>query len=303
MTFEFAESEVLDLVPSLDHLRFKDLPIPLHIAQPEMRMKLEEDMSSIRSAAAIILNTADVLESTVISQLTQDCQIPFFPAGPFHRMVPSAAITTYSEEDKSCIEWLNRQAPNSVVYVSLGSLAILEGKDLIEIAWGLARSRQPFLWVVRPGSVQGSEWIEALPEDFEKKIGQGGLVVKWAPQKEVLAHIAIGAFWSHCGWNSTLESICEGVPLICSPCFSDQGGNARYLTHVWKVGLELETPMSRENIEKAIHRVMVDNEGKHLKANVLKLKEQLEASVKEGGNSRKALDNLTEFIASLGAQK
>ncbi|KAF3454615.1 hypothetical protein FNV43_RR05063 [Rhamnella rubrinervis] len=108
------------------------------------------------------------------------------------------------------------------------------------MAWGLASSQQPFLWVVRPGLVSGLDWIELLPKGFREGVGERGCIVKWAPQQEVLAHEAVGGFWSHCGWNSTLESISEGVPMICKPCFGDQKVNARYVIHEWRVGIELE---------------------------------------------------------------
>ncbi|KAJ0102926.1 hypothetical protein Patl1_06491 [Pistacia atlantica] len=105
--------------------------------------------------------------------------------------------------------------------------------EFLEIAWGLANSKQPFLWVVRPGLTNGSEWLEPLPSGFLEMIDGRGHIVKWAPQQEVLAHPAVGAFWTHNGWNSTLESTCEGVPMICMPCFTDQRVNARYATGEW----------------------------------------------------------------------
>ncbi|ERN11991.1 hypothetical protein AMTR_s00165p00026750 [Amborella trichopoda] len=89
---------------------------------------------------------------------------------------------------------------------SFGSAATIDSKQLIEIAWGLANSGCPFLWVVRPGLVSGVDEAE-LPSGFMDQVGSRGLVVRWAPQKEVLAHRAVGAFWTHCGWNSTLESV------------------------------------------------------------------------------------------------
>ncbi|GLT31408.1 hypothetical protein SLA2020_061470 [Shorea laevis] len=85
----------------------------------------------------------------------------------------------------------------------------------------------------------------------------------WAPQQEVLAHPAIGAFWTHNGWNSTLESICEGVPMICMPFFMDQRVNARYVTEVWGVGVQLEK-RERGMIERTIKGVMMEEEGEKI---------------------------------------
>ncbi|GJR98004.1 UDP-glycosyltransferase 76H1-like protein [Tanacetum coccineum] len=171
---------------------------------------------------------------------------------PYNLTKPSPP-TNFLKEDTSCIAWLDKQGPKSVIYKSFGSLATLDTQVLTEMAWGLANSNHQFLWAVRPGSVSGSEWIEFVPDGFIEKTKGRGLIVKWAPQKEILAHFAVGGFWSHCGWNSTLESISEGIPMLCQPFIVDQGVNARYVTHVWKIGLELEC-FERGEIERMIRR-------------------------------------------------
>ncbi|KAL0436804.1 UNVERIFIED_CONTAM: UDP-glucose iridoid glucosyltransferase [Sesamum radiatum] len=128
------------------------------------------------------------------------------------------------------------------------------------------------------------------------------MVVKWAPQKKALAHPAVGGFLTHCGWNSTLESMCEGVPLICRPCFADQMINARYLTHVWKVGLELEN-FKQISIEKGIKTLMGNEEGEVIRERALNMKQEIERSISEGGSSHQALKLLVEFIISLSVRK
>lgn len=122
--------------------------------------------------------------------------------------------------------------------------------------------------------------------------------MKWAPQKEVLAHKAVGGFWSHCGWNSTLESICQGVPVICWPCFGDQKVNARYLSTVWGIGLELEHEADRGEIERAVKRLLVDEEGKEIRRRAIELKERTEVSTREVGSSFNSLNALVEHILS-----
>ncbi|XP_021904070.1 UDP-glycosyltransferase 76B1-like [Carica papaya] len=143
------------------------------------------------------------------------------------------------------------------------------------MAWGLADSKQPFLWAVRPGLVDGSDWIEPLPDGFMEIVGGLGHIVKWAPQQEVLAHPATGAFWTRSGWNSTLESICAGVPMICQPNFGDQRINARYVSDVWRVGIHLEYKMERKEMERAIRRIMVEAEGEEIRARNQALKKKI----------------------------
>ncbi|KAK6234960.1 hypothetical protein SCA6_010297 [Theobroma cacao] len=284
------EAMSLALVPGLYPLRFKDLPIA-NFKNKNLDILLQQTTrtSDIRSSSAIICNTIDCLEQSSLARLQQQCKVPVFPIGPLHTIVPTAS-SGLLKDDRSCIEWLDKQTHNSVLYVSLGSIASMNKNELREMAKGLTNSRQPFLWVLRPGSL--------LPDDFNELIGERGLIVKWAPQKEVLAHKAIGGFWSHCGWNSTLESICAGVPMICQPCFGDQRVNARLLTHVWKVGLAMDSSLVSIEIEKAIRRLMLDVEGHELRRKIINLKEKIELCTQEGASFYNSLSELRKCILS-----
>ena len=172
----------------------------------------------------------------------------------------------------------------------------MDKKELKEMAWGLYNSKQPFLWVIRPSSTSASSGIELLPEGFEEAVGENGCVVKWAPQKDVLSHIAVGGFWSHCGWNSTLESICEGVPMICRPGFGDQRVSARYVSHVWRIGLQLENDLEKGEVEKAVKQLMVEKEGQEMRQRAKNLKEDVELCIKESGSSSSSLNKFLEFF-------
>ncbi|KAF3443528.1 hypothetical protein FNV43_RR13212 [Rhamnella rubrinervis] len=291
----FHDSCSHEMVPKLHLLRFKDLPLSI-FADFERYAQLIVYCYHNRTSLAVIWNTLDCLEQLCLMQVQQQCQVPIFPIGPIHKISPPTS-TSLLEEDRSCIDWLDKQSHNSVIYVSLGSVAFLSEKEVAEMAWGLANSEQPFLWVVRPGSIHGSNWIELLPKGFRDGVGERGCIVKWAPQKEVLGHEAVGGFWSHCGWNSTLESICEGVPMICRPCFGDQRVNSRYLCHEWRVGLELER-LERGEIERAIRKLILDDEGKEMRVRAKDLKERVEVSTGKGGSSHNYLNELVDLIKS-----
>ncbi|KAK6137758.1 hypothetical protein DH2020_028510 [Rehmannia glutinosa] len=294
------ESQLQEPVPELHSiLRYQDLPISVSSKISETLIQFIKSFSNIRSSVAVIWNSIEMLDHLALHQLQHQYQVPCFPIGPIHKLSPSPSQTSLLPEDTTCITWLDKHAPKSVLYVSLGSLATMGDKELVETAWGIANSGQKFLWVVRPSSVNGSDWIECLPDGFAELTRERGLIVKWAPQKKVLAHWAVGGFLSHCGWNSTLESICEGVPMICRPCFGDQMMNARFLVHVWKMGIELGKVVERESVEKAIRMVMVDELGNEMRHTAVEMKGKLELSVRKDGSSYRSLDELVEFIISL----
>ncbi|EEF41878.1 UDP-glucuronosyltransferase, putative [Ricinus communis] len=285
----FPDAISLDPVPELSSLRFKDLPIS-KFGLTNNYLQLISHACDIKTASAVIWNTMDCLEEPLLAkQQEKQFPIPIFKIGPIHKFAPALSSSLLNEET-SCITWLDKQIPNSVLYIGLGSVASIDETELAEMACGLANSKQPFLWVIRPGSIHGSEWIELLPE---------GHIVKWAPQREVLAHPAVGVFWSHCGWNSTLESISEGVPMICRPCFGDQRVTARYASHVWRIGLQLENKLERQEIESTIRRLMVDEEGEGIRLRAKDLKENVEICFRKGGSSYNSLNKLVEFMSSL----
>lgn len=287
---------MLDPVPGMEPFRFKDLPIS-KFGITENYLQLILNMNNAKSSA-VIWNTMECIDQLSLLQYQQQFEVPIYPIGPLHKFASSSSTTSLFMEDTNCITWLNSQAPKSVIYVSMGSVACIDKEELIEVAWGLVNSGQPFLWVVRPGLINSAKETESLPEELKKTIGEKGCIVKWAPQKVVLSHSAIGGFWSHCGWNSTIESISEGVPMICRPSFGDQRVNARYVSHVWRIGLLLENKLERGEVTKAVRRLLVDKEGEDMRDRSRKLKEEVEVCVKEGGSSYNSLNNLVDLINS-----
>ncbi|KAI9081916.1 hypothetical protein K1719_036178 [Acacia pycnantha] len=287
------------VVPELEPLRFKDLPTFNFTNSDVLQNQLNIVQRGIKSSVGVIFNTADCLESQRVDELRQIHQVPIFPIGPFHSMAPDSC-SSFLEQDYSCMKWLNEQAPRSVVYVSLGSIITWEEKELTEMAHGLANSKHRFLWVVRGGrGINVKEWVKSLVEEVREAIEERGCVVRWAPQKEVLAHVAVGGFWSHCGWNSTLESLYEGKPVICQACFGDQRVNSRLVSHVWKVGVEWscdDVVMDRREVEKAVTTLMADQQ---MWERAQELKRQLRQSVTQGGSSHEALLHLVDHILSI----
>nr|Q6VAB1.1 RecName: Full=UDP-glycosyltransferase 76H1 [Stevia rebaudiana]AAR06915.1 UDP-glycosyltransferase 76H1 [Stevia rebaudiana] len=289
------DSLLQETIPELVPFRYKDLPFigyPIH-----QTLEFSITMMTPKSpASAILINTLEFLEQSALTQIRDHYKVPVFTIGPLHKIVTTRS-TSILEEDTSCINWLDKQSPKSVVYVSLGSLAKLDEKVASEMACGLAMSNHKFLWVVRPGMVHGFEWVEFLPDSLVGEMKARGLIVKWAPQTTVLAHNAVGGFWSHCGWNSTIECLAEGVPMMCQPFFADQLLNARYVSDVWKTGFEIV--IEKGEIACAIKRVLVDEEGEEMRQRAMEIKEKVKIAINDGGSSYDSFKDLVAFISSL----
>lgn len=168
----------------------------------------------------------------------------------------------------SCMKWLSERRTRSVVYVSFGSLATLGTRQMEELAWGLRHSGKYFLWVVK-----ASEEAK-LPNRFVEETSEMGLVVSWCLQLDVLSHEATGCFVTHCGWNSTLEALSLGVPMVAMPQWSDQFTNAKYVAGIWKIRIKAQSGdeglVRREVVEDCIKEAMDGVKGKEIKMNATK---------------------------------
>jgi len=285
-------------VSELPPYRVRDLMVFLgDDDRGSLRELLARAVTAVKVSSGLILNTFDALERRELEGLRRDLAVPVFDIGPLHKFSP-AGDSSLLRQDRSCLDWLDARPPASALYVSFGSLACMSPRDLVETAWGIAGSGVPFLWVVRPGMVRGSARQE-LPEGFEAATRGRGMVVAWAPQEEVLRHRAVGWFWTHNGWNSTMESGCEGVPMLCRPYFGDQMGNARYVEHVWRVGFEVGGELERGAVEAAIRRLMTGEDGAEMRARAGELKKAAEECTGKGGSSCLAIDKLVTHMMSL----
>ena len=194
----------------------------------------------------------------------------------------------------ACIEWLDNKPNQSVVYASYGSFAILKPDQMEELAWALKNINAYFLIVVRESEQ------DKLPEKFKEETAEKGLVVSWCQQLEVLSHRAVGCFLSHGGWNSALEALSLGVPMVVAPLWTDQPTNAKLIEDVWGIGLRAQADengvVRREVLEGCIGEVIGGDRSEEIRSNVMKWKNLAREAVDEGGSSDKCID---EFVAKL----
>lgn len=245
---------------------------------PFFFLNMMQEMQNLNLGEWWLCNTTFDLEAGALSLSPK-----LLPIGPL--MASEHNTSSLWQEDRTCLQWLDQQQPQSVIYVSFGSMVSTKPNQFKELALGLDLLNMPFLWVVRKDN--GIEENNEYPDEFR---GIQGKIFSWAPQKKILSHPAIACFISHCGWNSTIEGVYNGVPFLCWPFCSDQLMNMTYLCDVWKVGLGFEKDengvISREEIKKKVEQLLQDEE---IKVRSLKLMEKVIKN-KEGDK------NLKKFI-------
>lgn len=257
-----------------------------------------------RETKGIMINTFVELEPHAINSLTRDKNIPpVYPVGPVLNL-NNVQGDNLSSSDQNIMKWLDDQPPSTVVFLCFGSGGSFNTEQVKEISNALENSGCRFLWSLRqppekdarlPSDYENFE--EVLPEGFLQRTQGIGKVIGWAPQLAILSHKAVGGFVSHCGWNSTLESIYFGVPMATWPMYAEQQANAFQL--VKDLGMAVEIKMDyrkepkvttgqeyivkAEEIEKAIRELM-DLENK-IRMKVKEMKEKSRAATMEGGSS------------------
>jgi hypothetical protein len=272
----------------------------------------------VSECSAIIVNTFEELEADALKALRTDfvaasIKVPeilpvLLSDVPRMQRHGSQTSPTPAEDSKLEVEnWLDTQAVASVIYVSFGSLATVAEEDIENLALALEASNYPFLWVYRsPGKPQvncsapdNSGINNFLPGFQERVRGRAMLYFDWAPQPQILTHPAVGAFLTHCGWNSSLESVCAGVPMLAWPIFADQKMNARVITNTAQVGLRIhrnadDDTIHQDEIEKVLKQMMVGEEGKAVRSNALKFKLLAQKNVAVGGTSATNLRKIVQ---------
>lgn len=220
-----------------------------------------------------------------------------------------------SVDEHHCLKWLDSWEPSSVLYACFGSLCKLIPAQLIELGLGLEASNKPFIWVVR-GSNQLEELEKWIAENrFEERTkGRSLLIRGWAPQTLILSHPAVGGFLTHCGWNSTLEGICAGVPLITWPLFGDQFLNEKLVEQILKIAVRVGVESSmkwgetekigvmvkKENVMEAIDKLMDGEESQARRERATELAKMAKRAVQEGGSSHLNIELLIQDIMQQG---
>ncbi|KAJ4771407.1 Glycosyltransferase [Rhynchospora pubera] len=301
------------VIPGIPMLHVSDLPIRIVQFDTEEHKLLMDIYRRMSKAKGILINTFELLEHGAVKTLKDWLSLsnprtpPAYCIGPLVTAADNKEIVNHP-----CLRWLDYQRKESVVLLAFGSVGNFLIEQLQEIAYGIEKSGQKFIWVVRnpesnnpdrkPYNPLAEPDLDALlPEGFMNRTKEQGIVMKsWAPQVQILHHEAVGGFVNHCGWSSILEAITNGVPIICWPLFAEQKMNRFLLVEEMKIGVKLkgcdEGFVSRDELAEKVRWLMESEGGQELRNNVHVHRINGLGALTEGGSSETALFQFLENL-------
>ncbi|XP_030534061.1 phloretin 4'-O-glucosyltransferase-like [Rhodamnia argentea] len=306
VTSQSCDTSSLIRLPGLPPLTNRDVPSFFNhenkyaFVLPKLQSQFEQ-LTEGGNTKVVLVNTFDALELEVLRGIGTLNLVGIGPVVPL-RFLDAQNDNSSDKSSRGDLfrgsedyfQWLNSKEEASVIYVAFGSMATLSKAQKREMACGLLETSRPFLWVIRESDGDDDELIH------KEELDKIGVIVPWCSQTDVLSHPSIGCFLTHCGWNSTLESLACGVPMVAFPQFGDQMTNAKLVQDVWKVGVRVseinEEGINVEGgeIKKCLELVMGGEEiGEGIRRHAKKWKDLAMEAFKEGGSSDR---NLKAFV-------
>jgi len=295
-------------IPGCIPVHGQDLLDPVQDRNNEAYKWVLHNAKRYMMAEGIAVNSFKELEGGALKALLEDepGKPKIYPVGPLIQTGSGSEV-----DGSGCLKWLDGQPCGSVLYISFGSGGTLSTNQLNELAMGLELSEQRFIWVVRSPSDQPNatyfnshghkDPLGFLPKGFlERTKGNGFVVSSWAPQAQILSHSSTGGFLTHCGWNSILETVVHGVPVIAWPLYAEQKMNAVSLTEGIKMALRPTVGengiIGRVEIARIVKSLLEGEEGKAIRSRVRDLKDAAANVLSKDGCSTKTLDNLASML-------
>ncbi|KAI3852123.1 hypothetical protein MKW98_020122 [Papaver atlanticum] len=295
--------ELIDYIPGVSPIRVVDMPPSLDHSRQQALSRVLASVNAVRKAKCLLLTTYHELEPQVTKTLMEVLSVPVYHVGP---AIPISAIleddrdTTEThnnmnlENQHHYLKWLDSQLENTVLYVSFGSFMSASSEQMKEILAGLHDSVHTYNSVVDQ-------------VDVENELANiRSLVVPWCDQLRVLCHSSVGGFWTHCGWNSTLEGVYAGVPMLTFLVNLDQRTNTKLIVDDWKIGMKVAKEVGanilvkREEITMTVKKFMnsdVENEESiKMRTTTNEFKKICRQALAHGGSSA---INLDDFIKNI----
>jgi len=306
-------------VPALSFgLKLRKSDLGVQMRNPDLNSFFSEEIKrSMKAGRGTLINTFYELDSVGIDHMRILTGRPVWSIGP---LLPPAAFDgmqidhgnmnsrgkTADIDEEQCLRWLDSRRPQSVVFVCFGSLFFPNDEQIRALAAGLEASGQAFVWAIRRSQAEPNPKAAevGLPEGFEDRTRERGLIIwGWAPQLLILSHPSVGAFLSHCGWNSTLESVSLGVPMITWPMFAEQPLNSKLLVEFLGIGIQICLDVSsvpdEEEVRRAVTMLVAGEEGKKMRMRTQELKRLAKMAVDKEGSSYNNLQSFVQHIQKL----
>lgn len=288
--------ERVDYIPGISSSKIADLKTVFHKNDQRVLELALDCISRAPKAQYLLFTSFYELEDQTTNNLTATFPSPVYtigPAIPYQEIKYNSFGTSNIDKNPDYIQWLDSQPANSVLYISLGSFLSVSSTQMDEILAGLRISGVRFLWVARGEAFR-----------LKEICGNTGLVLPWCDQLRVLCNSSVGGFWTHCGWNSTLEAVFAGVPILTFPLFLDQDPNSNQIVEDWRIGWRVnkeignESLLTREEIADLVQRFMDLNsaEGKAIRRKATQVRDVCRGATSEGGSS---IINLDAFIGKI----
>ncbi|KAG5556885.1 hypothetical protein RHGRI_007213 [Rhododendron griersonianum] len=305
------------------------LPDRVHITMSEMpgrffrNLGLQEFfiqfVEAERNTYGVVANSVYEIEPEYVEHYKKISGKKIWTVGPVslcnEKDVDMAERGNKASIDKDhCLAWLDSKEPNSVIYISFGSLCAFAESQLVEIGLGLEASNCSFIWVIKDGFGDG-----LAIQDLEERVKGRGLVIRgWAPQLLILNHLAVGGFMTHCGWNSVLEALSSGVPMITWPLFGEQFYNANFLLRQLKIGFGIGVDtglkwgeeeqagalVKRNRVAAVVSRLMGGSEMvKEMRERANRISKPARSAMSEGGSSYGNFDLLIKDLLALKKER
>ncbi|PKI48538.1 hypothetical protein CRG98_031059 [Punica granatum] len=327
-THRIVESKVYETVPEAEPfvvpglpdriaLTRAQLPGAVNIGQTDTKDVRDEIRSKELAAYGVVANTFEELEPAYVEEFRKVRGRRLWCIGPvsLSNTKNSSKIDRGNKsaiDESLCLEWLDSRNPSSVLYICFGSLCHVSASQLIELALGLESSNRSFMWVIKKGdySEELENWF--AEEKYEERVKDRGIIIRgWAPQVLILSHSAVGGFMTHCGWNSTLEGVSAGVPMITWPMFAEQFYNEKLIVQVIGTGVRVGVErcmnwgeedkvgvlVRREDVRRAIEKLMDEGkESDERRRRARKLGEVAERAVEGGGSSYSNMNLMIQHV-------
>ncbi|KAI4367595.1 hypothetical protein MLD38_023316 [Melastoma candidum] len=298
-----SDREVVVKLPGMPPLRADEIPSFLcpWTPYPFLRRAILGQFRNLEKPFCVLMDTFEELEHDVLEHVSTFC--PVKTVGPLFKnpgkSKDGGVSGDFVKVDNECIGWLDSKAPRSAVYISFGSVVYLKPEQFEELAYGLLDSGLNFLWVLKPPKLDPRIVPWSIPPGFLEAAGERAKVVQWCPQERVLEHPSTACFVTHCGWNSTMEALSSGMPVVTYPQWGDQVTDAKYLVDVFGVGVSLsrgeeeEKLITRDVVKERLLEATTGPSAEEIRRNALKWKEAADVAVDEGGSSDR---NVQEFV-------